>query len=215
MVNFQLSLPWPFFFLSFFLPSLLLLLPPSLPPLPSFLFFKLFIYLAALDPSCSRWDLLVTSYRIFHWGTQTLSCGMWDLVPCPGIKSSPPALGSGSFRHWATREVPPSFFLSLFLSFPLSLSLSLSLTPPSPFSLSFFHSLCPFLSLCLFFLSLPPSLSHCLWFLLSHLASQMLTPQLYLLQPTAFSMLLFPALPLTVRNFFFPIYLLFLSSSPP
>ena len=26
-------------------------------------------------------------------GLRTLSCGMWDLVPCPGIKSGPLALG--------------------------------------------------------------------------------------------------------------------------
>ena len=34
----------------------------------------MFIYLAAPGLSCSMW---------------TLSCGMWDLVPCPGIKPGP------------------------------------------------------------------------------------------------------------------------------
>ena len=30
----------------------------------------------------------------------------WDLVPQPGIKLMPPALGSQSLSHWTTREVP-------------------------------------------------------------------------------------------------------------
>ena len=37
---------------------------------------------------------------------------MWDLVPWPGIKPWPPALGSWSLGHGATREVPyVGFFL--------------------------------------------------------------------------------------------------------
>lgn len=28
----------------------------------------------------------------------------WDVVPCPGFKLRPPALGVGSFSHWITRE---------------------------------------------------------------------------------------------------------------
>ena len=35
-----------------------------------------------------------------------LSCGMWDLVLCPGIKPGAPALGVWSFGHWTMREVP-------------------------------------------------------------------------------------------------------------
>ena len=38
-----------------------------------------------------------------------LSCGMWDLVPWPGIKPGPSALGARSLNHWTTREVPPVF----------------------------------------------------------------------------------------------------------
>ena len=34
------------------------------------------------------------------------SCGMWDLVPWPGIDPRPPALGARSLSHWITREVP-------------------------------------------------------------------------------------------------------------
>ena len=35
-----------------------------------------------------------------------LSCGMWILVPQPGIEPGPPALGVWSLNHWTTREVP-------------------------------------------------------------------------------------------------------------
>ena len=36
---------------------------------------------------------------------RTLSCGLWDLVPRPGIEPRPPALGARSLTHWTTREV--------------------------------------------------------------------------------------------------------------
>ena len=39
-----------------------------------------------------------------------LSSGMWDLVPWPGIKCRPLALGVQSLSHWITREVSPSKF---------------------------------------------------------------------------------------------------------
>ena len=39
------------------------------------------------------------------WGMRTLSCGMWDLVPWPGIEPRHPALGAWSLSHWTTREV--------------------------------------------------------------------------------------------------------------
>ena len=35
-----------------------------------------------------------------------LSCGMWDLVPRPGIKPGPPALEEQSLSHRTPREVP-------------------------------------------------------------------------------------------------------------
>ena len=56
-----------------------------------FLVKKIFIYLAVLG----------------------LSWGMWNLVPWPGIKPRPPALGP---CHWATREVPVSFFKNYYYS---------------------------------------------------------------------------------------------------
>jgi len=53
-------------------------------PLFYLLFFLIFIYLAVLG----------------------LSCSMWDLVPWPGIKPKPPALGAQSPSYWTSREVP-------------------------------------------------------------------------------------------------------------
>ena len=35
-----------------------------------------------------------------------LSCGMWDLVPQPGIQPGHPALGVQCCSHWTTREIP-------------------------------------------------------------------------------------------------------------
>ena len=40
------------------------------------------------------------------------SCSMWDLVPWPGIKPRPSAVGVQSLSHWTTREVPTFPFLS-------------------------------------------------------------------------------------------------------
>ena len=40
------------------------------------------------------------------------SCGMQDLVPWPGIKPGPPALGAQSLNFWTTREVPCPGILS-------------------------------------------------------------------------------------------------------
>ena len=34
----------------------------------------------------------------------SLICGLWDLVPWPGIEPGSPALGTWSLSHWATRE---------------------------------------------------------------------------------------------------------------
>ena len=41
-----------------------------------------------------------------------LNCGMWDIVPPPGIESTPLALGAQGLSHWTTREVPhfPFFY---------------------------------------------------------------------------------------------------------
>ena len=57
-------------------------------------FFKIYIYLFI-------WLLwiLVVACGLF-------SCGVWDLVPCLGIKPEPLALGARSLSHWTTRQVP-------------------------------------------------------------------------------------------------------------
>ena len=49
-----------------------------------------------------------TSFKKYfiYLAVSGLSCGMRDLVPWPGIKPGPPALGAQSLRHWTTREVP-------------------------------------------------------------------------------------------------------------
>ena len=42
-----------------------------------------------------------------------VAASMWNLVPRPGIKPRPPALGVWSLTHWTTREVPRSGFNSI------------------------------------------------------------------------------------------------------
>ena len=50
--------------------------------------------------------ILVAAHGIFSCSMWTLSCGMWGLVPWPGIKPGPPALGAQRCSHWTTREIP-------------------------------------------------------------------------------------------------------------
>ena len=49
--------------------------------------------------------VLVVACRVFNCGMQTLSYSMWNLVPWPGIKPRPPALGAWGHSYWATRKV--------------------------------------------------------------------------------------------------------------
>ena len=42
---------------------------------------------------------------------QSLSWGMWDLVPWPGVEPGPSAQAAWSLSHWTTREVPISVTL--------------------------------------------------------------------------------------------------------
>ena len=50
-------------------------------------------------------------HQVFIAECGIFSCSMWDLVPWPGIKPRPPALGVQIFSHWTIREVPRSVTL--------------------------------------------------------------------------------------------------------
>ena len=50
---------------------------------------------------------------VFIVACKIFSCGMWDLVPWPGIEPRPPALGAQSLSHWTTMSLN-KIFLNLF-----------------------------------------------------------------------------------------------------
>ena len=50
--------------------------------------------------------VLVVVHGVFSRCLHTLSFGMWDLVPWPGIEPGPPTLGAQSLRHCTPKEVP-------------------------------------------------------------------------------------------------------------
>ena len=49
-------------------------------------------------------SFLVAACRILSCSMQSHSFGLWDLVPWPGIKPGPPALGAWCLSHWTTRK---------------------------------------------------------------------------------------------------------------
>ena len=51
-------------------------------------------------------SIFVVVSRFFSCSLKTLSCGIWDLVPWPGIKPRPPTLQGWNLSHWTTRESP-------------------------------------------------------------------------------------------------------------
>ena len=59
----------------------------------------LFVWLCRVSVVVWGFSILIGACRFF-------SCGMWDLVPWPGIKPRPPALEAGSLSHWTATEVP-------------------------------------------------------------------------------------------------------------
>ena len=73
---------------------------------PPLLLIPLWFFLYIFCCGTAKHRIFTAECGIFICGMQTLSCGMWDLVPWPGIGPSPPALGVWSFSHWTTREVP-------------------------------------------------------------------------------------------------------------
>ena len=50
--------------------------------------------------------LFILLHQLFVVAHGIFSCGMWDLVPWPGIEPRPPALGVQTLSHWTTREAP-------------------------------------------------------------------------------------------------------------
>ena len=57
---------------------------------------------------CSQIVLVLGGlHRVFVVACKIFNCGIWDLVPWPGIKPRPPALETWSLSRWITREVPP------------------------------------------------------------------------------------------------------------
>ena len=56
-------------------------------------------------------QVLVMASRIFSCIMQTLSCGMQDIVPWPGMEPRSPALRAQSLSHWILRKVPRICFI--------------------------------------------------------------------------------------------------------
>ena len=76
--------------------------------------------------------------RIFSCGLGTLRCGMWDLVPWPGIEPWAPCIGSLS--HWTTREVT---ILGIFIIFNLNCSVSYKVVLYYSLNLNFLNNVEP------------------------------------------------------------------------
>ena len=73
------------------------------------------IYLFGCTGSWLRhvgYSIVIAAWGIFSCSMGTLSCGIWDLVPWPGIKPGPPALGEHFLSHWTTWEVFFFFYIS-------------------------------------------------------------------------------------------------------
>ena len=60
-----------------------------------------------------KWMFLKNKNLFIYSAVLGLSCGMWDLVPQPGIEPRIPALGAWSLSHWTTSEVPRLMFDAL------------------------------------------------------------------------------------------------------
>ena len=59
---------------------------------------------------CIYMYVCVCMYIYIFW-PHRVACGI--LVPRPGIKPIPPALGAWSPNHWTTREVPMKYILKI------------------------------------------------------------------------------------------------------
>ena len=65
--------------------------------------------------------LSLKNYLFIYLAALGLSRDMWDLVPQPGIKPRPPALGGRHLSHWTIREVP-FLLLTIFVLWSLAWS---------------------------------------------------------------------------------------------
>ena len=62
--------------------------------------------------SVANFFFLIWLCQVLVVACKMCSCGMWDLVSCPGIKPRLPALGGQSLSPWTTGEIPgPRFWL--------------------------------------------------------------------------------------------------------
>ena len=62
--------------------------------------------------SCAWSQMQHKGFFIFVVACGIFSSGMWDLVPSPGMKPRPCALGAWSLSHWTTGKVPNFPFLN-------------------------------------------------------------------------------------------------------
>ena len=76
-----------------------------------FCFVLIFIYLFGCRVLAVARGIFIPACGFFVAACRIFSCGMQDLVPWPGIKPRPPALGARSLNHWTTREVPKLWIL--------------------------------------------------------------------------------------------------------
>ena len=70
----------------------------------------LFVCLFLFNLFWLHWVFIAGS-SLRHTGSLVVAY-MWDLVPWPGTKPRPPALGAWSLTHWTTGEVPKLGFFS-------------------------------------------------------------------------------------------------------
>ena len=64
-------------------------------------------YMISVSASRSLFSFNIYFY-LFIW-LHRVFCGMWDLVPPPGIEPRASALRAQSLSHWTTRGVPENF----------------------------------------------------------------------------------------------------------
>ena len=74
-----------------------------LPVLPDETLFKFNVYFYLFE--CAGSQLQHAGFLIFVAACGIFSCGMWHLVPFPGMEPRLPALGAQSLSRWTTREV--------------------------------------------------------------------------------------------------------------